>query len=316
MKRKKIKIVIPLFDDWENFNIIVKKIQSNNEISQHDIEIILVNDHSTTLYQNVGGHESLKITLIDLVKNFGNQKAISIGLRYLHENYQHSDYDHVIVMDSDGEDKAEDIENLIKASDSDDQIVFARRGKRNENFLFKFFYFTYKKIFKLFTGKSIDVGNFSCIPAKLIKTIVSLQDIDLHYAASVIKSKINYKKVDCNKGQRMFGQTKLSFHRHLLHGLISLSLFAEVIAVNIFFSSILSMFFLIIFAAMVLISKIFFNFVLIGWTSIILISSLSLFFILFLLCIFSLIILLNKNSHNQSSAKFINKNFIESIKSL
>lgn len=316
MNKKKIKLIIPLFNDWESFNIIKEKIQSFSEISQHDIEIILVNDYSTSPHQNIAGHKSLKITIINLVKNFGNQKAISIGLRYLHENYQKIDYDYVVVMDSDGEDKAEDIENLIKVSDNNDQIVFARRGRRNENYLFKFFYFAYKKIFKLFTSKSIDVGNFSCIPSKLIKKIATLQDLDLHYAASVIKSKINYKKIDCNKGTRTFGQTKLSFHKHLLHGLISLSLFAEIIAVNIFFISFLCMFFLIIFAVVVIVSKIFFNFVPIGWASIILLSSLSLFFILFLLCIFSLIILLNKNNHNQNNAKYENKNFIESIENL
>ena len=308
--KTKIKIITPTFNDWENLGKIIKKIKQIYEKLEYEIELIVVNDCSTLALKKSLSCSPLKITIINLKKNLGSQKAISIGLKYVDDN--RTDCDYVVVMDSDGEDKPDDTLQLIEASSLEKKIIFAKRKKRNENFFFKFFYFIYKISFKLLTGETIDFGNFSCIPSNFIKKVVLLDDLDLHFAVSIVKSKIEYKKINCDKGLREFGTTKLRFHKHLLHGLISLSIFSEVIAVNIFFSSILGMLATILMSATVLISKIFFSFVLLGWTSIILVSLLILFIILLLLCIFSLIILLNKNNYNKN----ISQNLIESVENL
>jgi hypothetical protein len=309
MKKTKIKFITPIFNDWENLEKVIKKIKLIYEKLEYEVELIVINDCSTTLLNKSLNCSPLKITIINLNKNSGSQKAIAIGIKYIDE--KQIDCDYVVVMDSDGEDKPEDTLKLIEASSLEKKIIFAKRKKRNENFFFKFFYFIYKISFKLLTGETIDFGNFSCIPSNFIKKVVLLDDLDLHFAVSIVKSKLEYKKINCDKGFREFGTTKLRFHKHLLHGLISLSIFSEVIAVNIFFSSILGMLFTVFLSLTVVISKIFFSFTLLGWTSIILVSLLILFIILFLLCIFSLIILLNKNNYNKN----ISKNLIKSVES-
>ena len=146
-----------------------------------------------------------------------------------------------------------------------------------------------------------------------VKALIDLDDIDLHYAASVVKSKLKYDKILCDKGSRYFGDTKLKFNKHLLHGLVSLSLFSEIIAVNIFFTSIVCMFVITLTASLIFIMKILLNIALLGWTSIILISLFILFIIFFLLSMFSLIILLNKNNYSGGN-KTLNKELISSIK--
>jgi glycosyltransferase involved in cell wall biosynthesis len=310
---KKIKIVIPIYNDWEGFIKIVSKIESLHQETELDIEIIAVNDCSTISLNEAINSKLLKITLINLAKNSGNQKAISIGLNYINEKYNDKEFDYVIIMDSDGEDKPEDISKLVEECAKRKKIIFAKRNKRNETFFFKFLYFIYKISFKILTKEQIDFGNFSCVPAAHIKKLVDLDDIDLHYAASIVKSKLKFEKILCDKGPRYYGNTKLKFNKHLLHGLISLSLFSEIIAVNTFFTSIVSMFTLTLGAVLVLVMKIFLNIALLGWTSIILISLFILFIIFFLLSMFSLIILLNKNNYSKSNKTF-NKELISSIK--
>ena len=311
--KKKIKILIPTYNDWNNLDRVIEEVISINKKFQNEIELIVINDGSNLPYEKKLNSNLLKTTLVNLVKNYGNQKAISIGLKYIHEKYDAKEFDYVIVMDSDGEDKPEDIFKLIEECKKRETIIFAKRKNRNENYFFKFMYSIYKISFKLLTKEKIDFGNFSCIPSMHIKKLIDLDDIDLHYAASVVKSKLNYEKLLCDKGPRYFGNTKLKLNKHLLHGLVSLSLFSEIIAVNIFFTSIVCMFVLTVMAFTIFIMKIFLNIALLGWTSIILISFFILFIIFFLLSMFSLIILLNKNNYSKSNKTF-NKELISSIK--
>ena len=94
---KKIKIVIPIYNDWEGFIKIVSKIESLHQETELDIEIIAVNDCSTISLNEAINSKLLKITLINLAKNSGNQKAISIGLNYINEKYNDKEFDYVIL---------------------------------------------------------------------------------------------------------------------------------------------------------------------------------------------------------------------------
>ena len=79
--------------------------------------------------------------MIKLKKNQGSQKAISLGLKYAKD--KNLEFDYLIVMDSDGEDRPEDLKLLISEASkkNDNFIIFASRAKRMEIFIFKFFYF-------------------------------------------------------------------------------------------------------------------------------------------------------------------------------
>ena len=96
--------------------------------------------------------DSIEVT--NLTVNVGHQRAISVGLSSIVSDQ----YTSVIVMDCDGEDKVSDIKNLIEMSQKTNEIVVARRKSRSETTLFKVFYFFYKLIFRILTGRKI---NFS-----------------------------------------------------------------------------------------------------------------------------------------------------------
>ena len=79
------------------------------------------------------------------------------------------DFDYVIPMDGDGEDRPEEISEFINhAQKVDNKAIVGKRIKRSEDLLFKICYQMHKLITLTFTGKSIKYGNFTCLPKKTV----------------------------------------------------------------------------------------------------------------------------------------------------
>ena len=99
------------------------------------------------------------VEVVHLLVNLGHQRAIAVGLCLAVED---ADSDAVLVMDGDGEDRPQTIRFLAEpAEPMKDFCVVARRRGREETLLFKAGYQIYKFVFKIFTGKTINFGNFS-----------------------------------------------------------------------------------------------------------------------------------------------------------
>ena len=145
----KICFVIPTYNDEISLKELVKNI--NKELKNFILHFIIVDDCSEDDYLSISNFQ--KIDLIKLKKNYDSQNAISKGLHYVKD--KNLEFDYLIVMDSDGEDRPNDLKLLISEAirKNDNSIIFASRGKRLEIFTFKFFYFFYKLIFRISTGK-------------------------------------------------------------------------------------------------------------------------------------------------------------------
>ena len=310
----KIKILLTVYNDWENLKeVSVKIYEALKNTKWKNYELVIINDGSRKKY-NESLDFSAKYTVINLLNNQGNQKAIAIGLKYCLE--QSNNFEHLVILDSDGEDKPEDIPRLLSECENNksEKIVFAKRSKRNENLFFLFLYNIYKFIFKTLTKNELDFGNFSCIPARFIKRIVSIVSLQFHYSGSVIKSKIPIAKIDCEKGKRVHGNSTMGLNRKLHHSLMSLSLFAEEIAIKSFFGSIAAMLLIILISSLILIIRITSDLLIVGWTSNFLLSLLIIFIVLLLVSLFSLIVLIiNKSNSSLSGSNFEIKNLIEDI---
>ena len=224
----KICFVIPAYNDEDSLRKLIKDIKF--ELKNFTLHFIVIDDCSNDNFESL--KNSSKINLITLIKNCGSQKAISIGLNYILD--EEINFDYLVVMDSDGEDKPEYLNLLIdQVANSDGNfIAVASREKRQETFMFRFFYLMYRFVFVVLTGRNINFGNFSCIPKKLLKNIVNSSYIDFHYSAAIIKSKQAYKAVPCNKGLRYMGQSKMSFSNLFFHALKSLSIFYKEIFIR------------------------------------------------------------------------------------
>ena len=102
-------------------------------------------------------------------ENRGHARCNAFGLRYINFNQE---YDYVIVMDSDGEDRPIEINSLINKIAAEPKVsVVAKRVKRSEGPIFQSLYQLHKLITFIFTGKKINFGNYSCLTNKDVKTL-------------------------------------------------------------------------------------------------------------------------------------------------
>lgn len=225
----KICFVIPTYNDEASLKKLIDNI--NKELKNFTLHFLIVDDCSEDDYKTLANLQ--KIDLIKLEKNQGSQKAISIGLKYAKD--KELEFDYLIVMDSDGEDKPADLQLLISEAHkkNNNSIIFASRNKRMEIFTFKFFYFFYKLVFRTLTGKKINFGNYSCIPKKFLNEIVKVSFLKLHFPAAIIKSKLSYSDIPCDKGPRYAGDSKMSFNNLFVHGFMAFSIFLKEIIIRV-----------------------------------------------------------------------------------
>ena len=138
-------------------------------------------------------------------------------------------------MDVDGEDKPEHLPILLEEAieGKANKIVFARRTKRKESFFFKIFYKIYKYIFVFLTGKVINFGNYSVIPKSLLDKVAHISDIWNHYPGGVIRSRLLYKSVGLERGERYTGKSKMNYTSLVIHGLSAVAVYVDTVSVRL-----------------------------------------------------------------------------------
>ena len=307
----KVVFVIPVYDDWDSLKIISEQIKEISiKENWNEAELVIVNDGSTQEPTISPNPFALKSTILNLFSNQGSQKAIAIGLCYIDE--QIPDYDYVIIMDADGEDKPSDTVRLINEAKKSEmkKIAFATRAKRNEGVVYIFFYTIYKVLFKLLTGQKINLGHFSCIPKNYLKKVLSISGLWSHYAATLIKSKLPFTTVVCDKGKRIMGEKNPNKKMLLFHGLASMAVYMEIIVLRLLLISLVVMFLIPIGIGIVFYIRIFTNISALGWATNTSIGLTIIFIIFLLLCFFSFLILLNKNLNPSTPIRNRYKHFI------
>jgi polyisoprenyl-phosphate glycosyltransferase len=226
----KLKIVYPVYNDWEALKLLLTKTESIFKNKGIELSYLAVDDCSALPFVRKD-FEEFNLQVIHLISNQGHQRAIAIGLSHLAD---HNDADYVVVMDSDGEDQPEHILELLeKAKSSPDKIIFAQRKKRTESLSFRVFYLVYKFIFKFLTGQVITFGNYSLIPANKIKKLANVSEIWNNYPGGVIRSKLPFDSIPLDRGLRLAGKSKMNFTSLILHGMSAISVFLDFTAVRI-----------------------------------------------------------------------------------
>lgn len=150
-------------------------------------------------------------------------------------------------------------------------------------------------------GKELDFGNFCCMTKANLNKIVKINNLQTHYSASILRSNISFKKIDCEKGYRIEGNSKLNFWKHFAHALMSLSVFVDLIAIKFFFISLIGIILSILFSITIFLMKFYYPKMLLGLASDVLLSLAIIIIVLFFISLFSLIILLNNKNENYSS---------------
>ena len=266
---KRIYCLTPVYNDWESFTVLLtnlEKLQSENA-QDYKFSVIVVNDGSTEEQLPLKSTAEIDITIVNLKINIGHQRAIAVGLQYIHNEI--SDFDYVVVMDSDGEDKPEHIISLLSKTNESgkEKIVFAQRNKRQESIVFKIGYYFYKKLFSYLTGQKISFGNFSSIPKALLGKVVHQNNIWNHYSGGIIQSKIPYDMVLLDRGKRYKGVSKMNFNSLILHGLSSIAVYFDQISIKILKLSLTGIVLCFLSVTYILVEKLFTNYAIPGWAS-------------------------------------------------
>lgn len=228
----RIYVVIPLFNDWPALGLLLERIRLVCESALVDrLMFLVVDDCSVTNCETLPAGVGQSLSVLHLFRNVGHQKAIALGLSYLASLPEQFP---VIVMDADGEDRPEDMAQLLKTGiNNPGRVVFAHRSKRHESFLFRFCYAMYKAVFRLLTGKVITFGNFSLIPASQVRKLAHVSAIWNNYPGGVIRSRLPYTAVPLERGRRLAGESKMNFVSLVLHGLSTISVLIDTTAVRL-----------------------------------------------------------------------------------
>jgi glycosyltransferase involved in cell wall biosynthesis len=232
---KKIKIIIPIYNDWQSVFKLLENI--NNEVLNLDAEfsIIIVNDASTEARPeiNLNLNNIRTVKVINMKENKGHARCIAAGLKYIFEK---EEFDYVIPMDGDGEDRPEEIKKFVdNLNYNSDKPIVGERAKRSEGIFFKFCYFFHKIITFTFTGKSIKFGNYTCLPKSTVDKMVQEKATWSSFSGSLTKVARDTAAFSSVKGIRYFGPSKMSFKNLIVHSLSIISVFK----INVLIRSIL-----------------------------------------------------------------------------
>ena len=151
----KVKIIIPIYNDWQSVFKLFEEIDNLKIYKNFEISIIVVNDASNHDRSNeeINFDNIQSIKILNMKKNQGHARCIATGLKYILDK---DEFDYAIPMDGDGEDRPEEIKNFLdQIKDTDSVTVVGERVKRSENLLFKICYQLHKLVTLTFTGKSI-----------------------------------------------------------------------------------------------------------------------------------------------------------------
>ena len=229
---KKIKILIPVYNDWQSVFKLLENI--NSEVSTLDggFSVIIVNDASTEnrLEFSINLSNLKSIQVINMKENRGHARCNAAGLKHIDEK---EDFDYVIPMDGDGEDRPEELSLLIeKIKEYPNAVVTANRVKRSEGFVFKFCYLAHKYLTLVFTGQTIKYGNYTCLPKPVVNEMVNEPATWSSFSGSLAKTVKDKSYIPSERGTRYFGPSKMSFMNLLKHSLSIIAVFKTTLLIR------------------------------------------------------------------------------------
>ena len=228
----KYVILIPIFNDRESLKLLIDNINAEIKDLNHEISLVIINDASSQqivdTYPNIENINSIEI--VNMKENRGHARCIASGLKYI---YEKKEFDFIIPMDGDGEDRPEEIKNFIELSkEAGDKSIIGERVKRSEGLVFKICYKFHKFLTYAFTGQSIKFGNFTCLSKATIKKMLEEKATWNSFSGSLKKIEKDLISTPSVRGKRYFGPSQMSFFNLLKHSLSIISVFRKTVLIR------------------------------------------------------------------------------------
>ncbi len=228
----KYTILIPIYNDRESMTKLINNINLVLKDLNSEISIIVINDASSEQiidnYPNIENIHSFEI--INMKENRGHARCIASGLKYI---YEQKEFDFIIPMDGDGEDRPEEIKSFIQLSEQNrNKSIIGERVKRSEGFMFKIFYKFHKFLTLVFTGKNIKFGNFTCLSKSTVMKMLDEKATWNSFSGSLVKTETDLVSMSSIRGPRYFGPSKMSFFNLVKHSLSIISVFRKIVLIR------------------------------------------------------------------------------------
>ena len=237
---KKIIILLPVYNDWESLKKLINEINDNiKTFKDINFECLIINDASTINQQEILKPDKFdSLEILNMKENRGHARCNAFGIRHIFKN---KEFDYLILMDSDGEDRPKEIKDLIdKININQNLSVVAKRVKRSEGPVFQFLYQVHKLITILFTGKNVNFGNYSLLTKNDVEKLHSKASLWSSFSGTVKKYVQPLNEINSIRGLRYYGPSKMSLFKLMIHSLSIIAVFKY----NVFLRSALMIIFL------------------------------------------------------------------------
>ena len=222
---KKVIILVPIFNDWDSFQKLILEInESVKDFKNFSFDCIVVNDASTNETPKLRKPDKIhSLKILTMKKNKGHARCNAFGIRYISQN---ENFDYLILMDGDGEDRPVELKSIIKKIlENPNRSVVAERIKRSEGLFFKFLYSMHKIITLIFTGKKIKFGNYTCLTKENVILISSKGSLWSSYSGTIKRYIKDFDTVDSIRGNRYVGPSKMSLYTLVIHSFSIIAVF-------------------------------------------------------------------------------------------
>ncbi len=229
---KKFTILIPVYNDWKSVFKLLDNIDLQIKDWDAEVSVLIVNDASTEERQkNEFDFKNIKsLRVMNMKQNKGHARCNAAGLKYLTEK---ENFDYIILMDGDGEDRPEELPLLYnKSKENPSKTVTLNRVKRSEGPFFKLLYAGHKILTYVFTGKLIKFGNYSCLPKSDVSKLVKEACVWSSFSGSVTKVIFDRVSVPSIRGKRYFGPSQMNLFNLLIHSFSIIAVFRGTVIVR------------------------------------------------------------------------------------
>ena len=126
----KFIILIPVYNDWKSVTKLLKEIDFQILNWESDVSVLIINDGSSEKRSEMDSNfkKINFVKILNMNKNQGHARSFATGLKYINEK---ENFDYVIPMDADGEDRPEELNSIFnKYKLYPDRVITADRFKR------------------------------------------------------------------------------------------------------------------------------------------------------------------------------------------
>jgi len=238
MTTGRLWIVCPSYADVDSFEILRERIlavvAATEELRHVPVHFVVIDDTAGNDPEMSRLEVLQDVSVVTPPFNLGHQRALVFGLRVVMADVQ--DHDLLVTMDSDGEDKPEDLPRmlapLLESPGQHNMLCVARRTERQESLKFQVMYFFFRIMFRTLTGVTVRSGNYAAYRGWLARRMLLHPSFDICYSSTLVSLDMVVTAVPCARGLRYAGQSRMNVFRLFMHGIRMLVPFTDRIAVR------------------------------------------------------------------------------------